>query len=57
MELEATYADLNCEKDSMTTSYRWLSEKHKAHNKKAKQDKTKLVEAHAVRKNFMDIWI
>jgi hypothetical protein len=45
-KLEVTCGDLKCEKDKVTEGYRMLAEKHKTHAKKAKQDKTKLVEAH-----------
>jgi uncharacterized coiled-coil protein SlyX len=48
-ELEATCADLKCEKDKVTDGYQRLTEKHKSLTKKAEQDKTKLAEAHATK--------
>jgi uncharacterized coiled-coil protein SlyX len=47
-ELEATHADLKREKDNLHAGYRRLSEKHRALNEEAEQEKTKLVKAHAV---------
>jgi hypothetical protein len=42
------HANLKCEKDNLHARYRRLSEKHKAPNEKAKQEKERLAEAHAV---------
>jgi uncharacterized coiled-coil protein SlyX len=47
-ELEATCADFKCKKDKVTDGYQRLAEKHKLLAEKAEQDKSKLVEAHAV---------
>jgi hypothetical protein len=47
-ELEATHADLKREKDNLHAGYRRLSEKHRALNEEAEQEKTKLAKAHAV---------
>jgi chromosome segregation ATPase len=45
-ELETTYADLKREKESITASYRRLSDKHKMFTEKAEREKTELVETH-----------
>jgi hypothetical protein len=46
--LEMAYADLKREKDNVSTGYQRLAAKHDAFTEKAKQEKMKLVEAHAV---------
>jgi hypothetical protein len=47
-ELKMAYVDLKREKDNVTIGYRRLVAKHNAFMEKVKQEKTKLVEAHAV---------
>jgi hypothetical protein len=46
-ELEMAYADLKHEKESITTGYQRLPDKHKTFTKKAKQEKVELIETHA----------
>jgi DNA repair exonuclease SbcCD ATPase subunit len=46
-QLEKACADLKREKDSVTTGYQRLSEKHKMFTERAEQEKTNLAEAHA----------
>jgi uncharacterized coiled-coil protein SlyX len=47
-ELESTCAEFKYEEDKVTDGYRRSAEKHKSLAEKAEQDKTKLVEAHAI---------
>jgi predicted nuclease with TOPRIM domain len=47
-ELEATYVNLNHEKESLTSSYQRLSEKHKTLVEKVDWEKAELAEAHAM---------
>jgi hypothetical protein len=49
IELEATCGKFKREKDKVTDGYRRLAEKHMSFAKKAEQDKTKPVEAHATK--------
>jgi hypothetical protein len=46
-KFEAACADLEREKESVTTIYRRLSEKHKMFTEKAEREKAELVQAHA----------
>jgi hypothetical protein len=46
-ELETVYANLKLEKESITTGYGRLSDKHKMVTKKAEQEKMELVKTHA----------
>jgi predicted nuclease with TOPRIM domain len=48
-ELETVYADMKCEKESITAGYRRLSDKHKTLIEKAEREKAKLIEAHATK--------
>jgi predicted nuclease with TOPRIM domain len=48
IELETTYADLKCEKESITAGYWKLSDKHKTLTKKSEQEKAELIEAHTM---------
>jgi hypothetical protein len=45
-KLEIAYADLKCEKVSITTGYQRLSDKYKMFTKKAEREKVELVETH-----------
>jgi hypothetical protein len=48
-ELEMVYADLKCEKESITTGYQKLSDKHKTFTEKAEWEKVVLVESYAMK--------
>jgi hypothetical protein len=47
IELETAYADLKRDKDNVSIGYRRLATKHDVFARKAEQEKTQLVEAHA----------
>jgi FtsZ-binding cell division protein ZapB len=48
-ELEMEYADLKHEKESITTGYWKMSDKHKMYTEKVERENAELVESHAMK--------